>query len=332
MRNPTLTDVARKAGVSPITASRALSGSPLVATRTRDKVQAAADALNYAPNTAARALATGNSAIIAMLIPSITNAVFADVLSGAFAVADDLGLTLQLINTGYSAAREESALRLILNQRPRGIIVAGVDQSPVSRAMLQAAKVPVVQIMDLTGDAIDMVIGFCHHDAAAAAARHLLDMGYRHPGALAAQLDPRTNRRMQGFAAGLRAGGQPGDTRIATSTAPSSLGLGARLLRELLDRYPDTDAVFCNNDDLALGALFEAQRLGLSVPRDLGICGFNNLEATAAAEPGITSVRTHRNAMGRRAVERIVERGSDAPVLDLGFEVIARGSTKRSSD
>ncbi|MBU2359509.1 MAG: LacI family DNA-binding transcriptional regulator [Alphaproteobacteria bacterium] len=334
MANATLSDVARLAGVSPITASRAIRNSPQVTEATREKVRAAAASLNYTPNSAARALATGHSGFLAVLIPSVTNAVFADVLSGAFSVADDLGLTLQLVNTGYSAQREEDALRLILNQRPSGIIVSGTDQTDASRRMLEGVQVPLVQIMDLCDDPIDMMVGFSHAKAAAAAAAHLLDMGYRHPAALAAQLDPRTIRRMAGFSDGLRAAGHPEPDRIQRTDAPSGFAVGGQLLRDLMARRPDTDCVFCNNDDLAIGALFEAQRLGLSVPHRLGICGFNNLEAVGATEPGITSVKTNRFEMGRLAVQKVSRiagtKDATPQVVDLGFEVIARASTRRT--
>lgn len=329
----TLADVAKLAGVSPMTASRALRGSDQVIKKTKKKVLAAAKQLNYTPNSAARALATGQTNVIGVVIPSVTNAVFADVLKGCYSAAEESGLTLQLANSRYLPEKEEELLRVFISQRPMGLILAGIDQTPASVAMLRELTIPVVQIMDLTDDPIDTIIGFSNFQAAAAAGAHLLAKGYRKPGFLGARLDPRTLRRMQGYRSALESAGRFDEDRFMLTPDASSVSLGARLLRGLFEKCPDTDAVFCNNDDLALGALFEAQRLGLSVPNDLGICGFNDLEAVAVAEPGITSVKTNRLEIGRLAVSRIIAKAdrkqkSDR-VLDLGFEVIARGSTDR---
>ena len=121
--------------------------------------------------------------------------------------------------------------------------------------------------------------------------------------------------------------------RIVTTPQPSTVTLGGMLMADLLSRAPDTDAILCNNDDLALGALFECQRRSLDVPGDVGICGFNDLEMMAAANPPVTSVRTHRFEMGKRAFETIARaldgEEPEEPIVDLGFEIIARRSTQK---
>jgi len=111
--------------------------------------------------------------------------------------------------------------------------------------------------------------------------------------------------------------------------------MGSQLFSDLLVQSPDVDAVFCNNDDLALGALFEAQRRNIHIPKDLGICGFNDLEMMASAEPALTSVRTRRYKMGSKAVSMLLERISNnannsQPIIDLGFDVQVRASTNRA--
>ncbi|MFT6532642.1 MAG: LacI family gluconate utilization system Gnt-I transcriptional repressor [Limimaricola cinnabarinus] len=327
----TLAEVAAQAGVSPITVSRALRRPDTVQPDTRARIDAAVAALGYVPDPAARTLATGRADVIGVLIPSATNAVFTDVLSGLYEELSETRFDVQYGITRYEPATEEKLLGVFLRQRPAGLIVAGIDQTPAARRLLERADCPVVQVMEIGPDPVDMMVGFSHHDAAAAATRHLIAQGYRCPGFLGARMDPRTQRRFAGFRAEAEAASCFEPERCETTETPSSVGVGAALLRALLARRPETDAVFCNNDDLAMGALFEAMRLGRTVPDQLGICGFNDLEMMHAAEPALTSVRTNRFEMGVEAARMIRARleGHDpGPALvDLGARVQARRST-----
>ena len=326
---PTLADVAERAGVSAITASRALRDPGKVSDRTRAEVERAVRALGYERDPAAAMLASGRSDAIGLVIPSVTNNVFADVLRGVYDGLEGTAHPVQIGNFRYSPLAEERLLATFRSQRPAGLIVAGTDQSPAGRAALEGMGCPVVQIMDVCDDPVDMLVGIDHGAGAAMAARHLAERGYRRPGVLAARMDPRTRKRTAGFEGEAR-GFEP--ARRVTTPEPSSVQLGARMLADLLTRAPDTDAVFCINDDLALGALFEARRVGLEVPSRLGIAGFNDLEFAAAAEPGLTSVRTPRYEMGMRAASLLLDRlggGPAAPAERLSCELRPRGSTAR---
>ena len=202
-----------------------------------------------------------------------------------------------------------------------------------ARKLLDGAGCPVVQIMELGDDPVDMMIGFSHRQGAHDAVAHLVERGYRRIGFIGARMDPRTQRRLQGYRDVLSAAGLLDEQLIATTTYPSSTTLGADMLADLLGRRPDVDAVFCINDDLALGVLFESQRRRLAVPDALGICGFNDLEMMGAACPGLTSVLTNRGAMGRRAIEMLIQRiegrGPEETLVDIGFTVMPRESTDR---
>ncbi|MGR3592487.1 MAG: LacI family DNA-binding transcriptional regulator [Limimaricola soesokkakensis] len=331
----TLAEVAARAGVSPITVSRALRRPDTVQAETRARIDVAVAALGYVPDPAARALATGRADVIGVLIPSATNAVFTDVLSGIYDCLAESRFDVQYGITRYEPATEEKLLGVFLRQRPAGLIIAGIDQTEAARRLLDRANCPVVQIMETGPDPVDMMVGFSHHDAAAAATRHLIDRGYRRPGFLGARMDPRTQRRFAGFRAEAEAHGVFDPDRLETTDLPSSVGCGAELLRALLARHPETDAVFCNNDDLALGALFEAMRMKIPVPEQLGICGFNDLEMMRAAEPPLTSVRTNRFEMGTRAAEmiraRLEGRATGPALVDLGAQVQERRSTQGPS-
>lgn len=329
----TLSDVARKAGVSAITASRALRTPERVAADTLARVRDAVAALGYVPNPAAQALASTRSRVIGVVIPSVTNSVFADLLRGIMDAADDGPWQPQIANTRYISRREEDILRLFAAQRPAGMIVAGIDQSPEARATLEGMGCPVVQVLETGPDPIDMMIGCSQVEGARAAVRHLHGQGYRRIGFLGARMDPRSQRRLAGFRQEIEAADLQGPERVLTVPHASSVTLGRRLMADFLALHPDADAVFCNNDDIALGALFECIGRGLRVPGQMGIVGFNDLDMAAGAEPGLTSVRTHRYKMGYEAV-RMIEaalRGErpEEPVRDIGFTLEVRDSTRR---
>lgn len=330
----TMSDVAQLANVSAITVSRALRQPDIVSAEVRDRVRDAVAKLGYVPDPAARALASATTDIIGVVIPSVTNNVFADVLRGAYSAIETSPLRLQLGNTRYSPIEEERLLRVFLSQKPAGLLVTGLDQSATSRQLLEKAGCPVVQIMEYGDEPIDMLIGLSHREAARAATAHLIESGYRRIAFLGARMDPRTQRRLEGFRDAARVADLLDEKLVVTTPRASTVGLGGELLSALLSTAPDADAVFCNNDDLALGALFECQRRRISVPHQFGICGFNDLEPTAAAFPSITSVRTFREEMGRQAIEMLVARinGESVPErkVDIGFELIKRESTLRS--
>lgn len=329
----TIADVAREAGVSAMTVSRALREPERVSAKSLDKIRKVIERLGYVPDPAARALAAGRTNVIGVIVPSVTNNVFADVMSGIYGRAEGTEWQIQLGNSRYSPLEEERLVRTFLSQRPAGLIVSGIDQSGATADMLRRANCRIVQIMEIGPDPFDMMVGFSHLEASRAASRHLLAAGYRRPGFIAARLDPRTQRRLEGFRDVARQAGVLDAGRIITTPRASTVTLGCELTADLLARAPDTDAILCNNDDLALGALFECQRRGLDVPRQIGICGFNDLEMMAVANPAVTSVKTYRLDMGRRAMEMMIDalagREPEPPTIDLGFEVMARDSTRR---
>lgn len=332
----TIADVAREAGVSPMTVSRALREPERVSAKALKQITAVVDRLGYQPDPYAQALAAGRTNVIAVIIPSVTNNVFADVMRGIYAIIEGTRWQVQLGNSRYSAELEEALTRTFLRQRPAGMIVTGIDQTAVTRQLLADAPCRLVQIMELGDTPIDMMVGFSHREAAQAATQHLLDRGYKRPGFIAARIDPRTQRRRLGFEDVARQSGVYDPNRIITTLEPSTVTLGGRLMAQMLEQSPDTDSVLCNNDDLALGALFECQRRGMAVPDRVGICGFNDLEMMAAAYPTVTSVKTYREEMGRQASTMLLQTLNDdepaMPVVDLGFDIITRESTTRTSD
>jgi LacI family transcriptional regulator, gluconate utilization system Gnt-I transcriptional repressor len=329
-----LSDVARRAGVSVITVSRALRMPELVAPATLDRVQAAVAALGYVPNPAAQALASARSRVIGVIIPSVTNSVFAELLRGVMDATEGTSFQPQFANTRYLGPREEALVRLFAAQRPAGMIVAGIDQDAATRQVLAGMGCPVVQVMETGAEPVDMMIGCSQIEGARAVVRHMLDQGYARIGFLGARMDPRAQRRLQGYRQELEAAGLAGTDRVLTTPQPSAVTVGRRLMADFMALHPDADAVFCNNDDIALGAMFECVRRGIRVPAQMGIAGFNDLDMAQGSEPGITSVRTHRYEMGMQAVQMIAAATEgdrpDPAVVDLGFSLMVRDSTRRT--
>ncbi|RVV99133.1 LacI family DNA-binding transcriptional regulator [Mesobaculum littorinae] len=332
-RRVTLADVAARVGTSTITVSRALRRPEMVSPALRARIAEAVHELGYIPDPAAQALASQRTSVIGVLIPSVTNNVFSDVLSGVYSAVSGTPYKVQLGNTRYRSETEEELIRVFLSQRPAGLVVAGVDQTPEARTLLERAGCPVVQIMDLAQDPIDMMVGFSHHEAAQAATEHLIAQGYRAPAFIGARMDPRSTRRRAGFRAALDAAGLPVEGHEMVTNDASSVSLGGTLLDRLLAQAPETDAVFCNNDDLALGVQFAALRRGFRIGESFGVCGFNDFEVNAAAYPTLTSLRTFRHDMGRTAMEKILARLDDRDpgprIADLGFRLMPRESTRR---
>ncbi len=334
-RRATLNDVAALAGVSAVTASRALRRPEMVSADLRERVEQAVERLAYVPNQLASALASSRTGTIGVLVPSLTNGVFADYLKALHDSFLPAGFQVMVLNSRYLPVEEDKAIATMLGHHPEAMILAGIDQSDHARRMLERAGVPAIQTMEITNDPIDVNIGFSQHQAGRAATRYLLDLGHRRVAHMRARLDARSRRRMEGYRQAMDEAGIDATNYVAASPAPSTVALGAQLFSELLARTPNLEAVFTCNDDLALGALFECQRRGIRVPDDFSIIGFNDLEVCAGAFPSLSSVATPRYEMGARAAEIITRiiRGDgarpDERTIDLGFKIRERASTSR---
>ena len=327
----TLADVARAAGVSPITVSRALRGERAVAPELIARVQEAADRLGYVPDPAARALASRAGSHVAVLIPLLSNALFVDLIEAVQRALRPAGFQTLIGITHYSQAEEEQLLREQLPHRPAGLIVTGLEQSAGTRALIERSGVPCVHVMETSDDASVHAVGFSQADAAAALTRHLLERGRRRIAFAAAQLDPRTMRRLEGWRRQMAAAGLHDATLEWMNPAPSSLALGALMFEQIIAMRPAVDAIFYCNDDLAQGALLAALRLGIAVPQRIAIVGFNDLTGSDQMLPPLTTVRTPRWEIGDGAARMLLAlmRGEQpaSNCIDTGFEVVVRGSS-----
>jgi len=325
----TLHDVAKEAGVSPITASRALRDPSIVASGTVERVRRAVEATGYLPNLLAGGLKSNRSRTVAALVPGISVPQFLPTVQALTDELDRAGYQLILGQTGYHRARESVLLETMLSRRVDGIVVTGLVEADQAIEGLRRAAIPVVETWDLTDRPVDMVVGFSHVKVGGAVAGYFLAKGWQRVGVATAD-DRRATQRRDGFAA---AYGR--DVPTATVPSPSSVPLGRTAMAQLLDRHPDLQAVYCSSDALAQGALIEAQSRGLRIPGDIALCGFGDADFAACLEPSLTTVRVDGAGMGRRAASLILQRceGEDVAerIVDVGFSIVERASTAASA-
>lgn len=327
----TLADVARLAGVSPITVSRALRGERSVDAQLVEKVQQAADSLGYVPDPAARALASQKSTQVLVLVPLLSNALFVDLLEAVHRTLFPEGYQPLIGVTHYDSAEEELLLRTYLPHRPAGLLVTGFDRSETARQLIAQSGVPCVHLMETSNAPGVACVGFSQTDAGAAITRHLLERGRRRIAFCGAQLDPRVLQRAEGYRRCLREAGLYDPRLEMLSPERSSIALGARLFEEMLQRMPDIDAIFFCNDDIAQGGLLAAHRLGVAVPARIAMAGFNDLAGSDQMVPALTTVRTPRSEVGREGAGMLLGmmRGARPAVgsIELGYELVVREST-----
>lgn len=324
----TLHDVARLAGVAPITASRAVNTPDQVSEEVRRKVADAIARTGYVPNLLAGGLASTRSRLVAAVVPTISGPVFLETVQSLTEALAERGYQLMLGQAGYAGSREDALLEAIIGRRPDGIVLTGILHSAQGRRRLLASGIPVVETWDLTPTPIDMLVGFSHVEVGRAVARFLHGRGCGRLAVVTGD-DERATRRLAAFQAEAQVLGLP-EVRVAMVPAPTSLKSGRMALAELLAGDAQIDAVFCSSDLLALGVLTEARVRGLAVPARLAVVGFGDLEFAADVDPALTTVHIKGAAIGRQAAQFIVERAEgravEPRVVDIGFSIVERQS------
>ena len=333
-RNPSIAasaarmeDVAHAAGVSVVTVSRAINTPGKLAPATLQAVRAAIEQLRYVPNLTAGSLASSRSRIIAVIVPTISNSIFSDTVNGLAQTLVQHGYQMLLGQTQYQLGEEAALVDAFLGRRVDGLVLTGLTHARGLRARIQKAGLPVVETWDLGTRPIDMVVGFSNHAAGHAAACYLSGKGYQSLGFIGG-VDDRSSARLAGFREGARACGA-GEVAAAMVPAPSTPADGATALVDLLARGA-LKAVFCSNDMLAAGALFECARRRIAVPGRLAVMGFADLPIAASIEPSLTTVQVRATEMGQRAgsllMQRLAGDSSARRIVDLGFAIVERAS------
>ena len=326
-----MSDVAALAAVSSMTVSRALRDPTCVNADTLRRIEAAITETGYVPNRIAGSLASRQTNVVGMIVPSLRNSLFAETIQG---VSDILGAEhdLMIANSGYTLKGEEVAIRAFLAQRVCGIVLHSTNHTPRSRAMLRNAEIPCVETGNLIRQPVDMAVGFSNHQAAQAMTNFLIGRGYRRIGfvSLPVKDNDRAAERLAGYLEALATAGIASDPALITE-CPPGLANGGHALVKLMETVPDIDCVFLSGDVLAIGALLEANRRGWAVPARIAIAGTDDNELQENVSPPLTTLRFPRYDTGRRAaamlMDRLSGRASGQAVLDLGFEIIERAST-----
>ena len=311
----TLRDVSEASGVSEMTVSRVLRKRGDVSDATREKVLAAAKELGYVPNKIAGALASSRVNLVAVIIPSLKNMVFPEVLTGINEVLEDTELQPVVGVTDYMPEKEERVLYEMLSWRPSGVIIAGLEHSDASRAMMEAAGIPVVEIMDTDGKPVDAMVGISHRRAGREMAKAILKAGYQNIGFMGTKmpLDHRARKRFEGFTEVLAKSGIEIMDRDFYSGG-SALLKGREMTAAMLERTPELDFLYYSNDMIGAGGLLYLLDQGIDVPGQIGLAGFNGVELLQGLPRRLATMDACRLEIGRAAAQVIVDRLSEPTV------------------
>lgn len=320
----TLKDVARAAGVSEMTASRALRNTADVSETTRNKIIQAAANLGYVPNRIAGALASRSVNLVGVVVPSLSSFVFPEVLAGISSGLAGSELQPVIGVSGYDLDAEEKVIREMLSWRPRGLILAGLEHSTAARKMLMNADIPVVEVMDVDGDPVDFCVGISHLQAGRRMATAILAKGYRNISFIGTKMpfDFRAQKRLKGFEETLALQGVK-LRWLELYDGSSSIAKGRELTGAVMTRAPDTDCIYYSSDVMSIGGLMFCLAKGLSVPGDLALAGFNGLDQLDGLPVTLATTNAFRHEIGKRAAEIIIaepNRGESAKSKTTIFE------------
>jgi LacI family gluconate utilization system Gnt-I transcriptional repressor len=328
-----MADVAKAAGVSTMTVSRALKRDASIAPATRRRIQKIVDQLGYVPDRLAASFSSQRSGFVGVLVPSLNNPHFAETVAGLQDALSDADLQVLFGHTGYLAIQAERLIESMLQRRPEAMIITYDDHTARSRELLIGADIPVIEIWEHPEEPIRHVVGFSNRRAAADMTRHLIDIGRRRIGFIGESDDVGTRgaERRKGFMDAMKAAGLDGRRCMATVRPPINMAQGRAAMAALLARWPDTDAVMCVSDPAAFGALTACHMAGRTVPHDIALAGFGDFEISRCALPSISTVVVDGHAIGRQTgmlVRELLSGTATSPrVITVPAIATARDST-----
>lgn len=332
---PTMGDVARLAGVAPMTVSRALRPGSPVSDDTRARILAAAEELGYIVDGRAAALSSQRTGFVATIVPSLNNSNFADTVRGLSEELADGDFQLLVGYTDYDMAEEERVVETMLRRRPEAIVLTGGRHTDRCRTLLRACAVPVVETWDLPPKPIEHVVGFSNAKASEVMVQHLAEAGYSHIAFVGGESsrDTRGLERRQGYLRAVKALGLGLPRLVQAGDPPVGVREGAASLHTLLAEWPDTDAVMCVSDLSAFAVMSEAIRLGRRVPDDLAVAGFGAFDVSEACVPRISTTDVGAIDIGREAgaIVRAAIAGAlpgTAKRVERPIKLLARESTR----
>ncbi len=304
---PTLADVARHAGVSTATVSRCLNSPDKVVEKTRSKVLEAVRELGYAPNFNARALAAKRTNTIGAIIPTMENAIFA---RGLQAFQDELrqnGVTLLVASSSYQPDQEEEQIRTLVSRGADGLLLIGYRRDPKIYEFLKRQGIPVVVSWAFDPDSDVSTVGFDNYGAMKSLAEKVISMGHRRIATITATTDgnDRASERLKGIQAAMDEAGLSKDDLSIVQTA-YGIDEGGAALNHLMDLPTPPSVVMCGNDVLAVGVIAMAKERGISVPAELSVTGFDDIEIAKISSPPLTTVHVPHRRMGLEAAKLLI--------------------------
>lgn len=298
-----MADVARAAGVSTMTVSRAFRADASVSDKRRDEILRIAEEMGYIFDRSASELRTKRTGFVAVTVPSINNPNFADSVRGLTDTLAEWGLEVLLGYTNYRIDQEEQMVRQLLRRKPEALVVTGSTHTGAARQRLARAQIPIIECWDEPADPVGYSVGFSNPDVGAMMAEHLIGKGYRKIAFISGDtdFDTRGVARRKGFMTKLADAGLDATRLITAGWPPVGASHGADGARQIMRDYPDTEAVMCVADVAAFGALTEFQRVGKSVPHDIAVAGFGAFDVSAFSIPPITTIDPNAYEIGREA-------------------------------
>src|SRR5690625_118896 len=330
-QNITLNDVAKEAGVSIITVSRALNKPELVSKKTLARVKAVVDELGYVPNLLAGNLKSNRSRLIVMLLPTILGSPFLRSVQVFMDYVTDAGYQVMLGQTGYDNSHQESLLDVIIGRRPDGVVITGRVTSEAARRKLQVAGIPVVEVWEIGDDPVDMMVGFSHYAVGKAVADYLWAKDKRNF-ALAVGHDVRGRQRAAGFKQRVEElhrefGGPTPNLYRYSVQVPSTVGSGRDTLAQIVREQKEVDAVVCSSDQVAAGVLYEAQARQIDVPNQLAVMGYGDMDFASSTVPALSTVKINDEEIGLNAAKMLIACAQGEkitqPIVDIGFSIVA---------
>lgn len=329
-----LAKVAEAAGVSKMTASRVLRGEGGYSEKTRDKVMEQVDALGYMPNRLATLFAgDATSTFVGVSIPDLGNEVFAQVLEGIDQRLGLHGYQTVLGLTQHTLEQEESWIETVLSWQPAGLILTGRSHSPRAQEMIKNAGVPIVEIWDLNSSPLDLSVGLAHFDSGYEMGRHLVGLGYKALGYVGTSHDiaNAASQRLDGFTKAVTDGGGT-LTRQFCLHDTANFYPGYYGTEQLLATGAKVECVYYQNDSMAFGGFQYCERIGLSVPDDIGIAGWGDMPISSVLQKRLTSIHVPHLKLGQAAAQAMVARLKGEPVSDaqnIGFRLVPGQTVKR---
>ncbi|MGL4444453.1 MAG: LacI family DNA-binding transcriptional regulator [Alsobacter sp.] len=334
MRRPaTLKDVSQAAGLSLITVSRALRRPESVKAETRDRIQKTIDQLGYVPNLTARSLVSRRSNTVGAIVPILRSSLFSSAVQSLAKVLQASGIQLLVGASERSSSIESELMNAFVGRQADALVLTGFTHAAPTRERLRRYRGPVVETFNLRPDPIDLVVGYDNVEAARTLTSQLLARGYRRIALVGGDFtnNDQAFDRQRGFFMAMKDAGVAVPPEFVISVPqPTTMESGRDAIRRLIARSPRPDLVCFHSEIPAVGGLLECLRLGLSIPGDIALAGYGDLEISPNLPVPLTTVHVRSDAIGRITGELIVRRlrgeKIDEPVVDVGFETVMRAS------